>query len=520
MRGLRACAIIVVCVAACGGGGGNHDAVDAAGAGGPDAGPVTQPPPVCVIPPEGMPVDVTTPTTVVGTGTAGSCTAAALQAAVDQGGIVTFDCGPDPVTITITQAIKINNIAGADKQGDTVIDGGGKVTLSGGGASRILYLNACEEPFNDPRCDIHPHPHLTVQHLIFTDGRDGGTSGGGAIFRHGGALTVIDSQFYDNHCAQTGQDTAGGAIRLEQPTPALIVGSIFGRANHGNACANGGAIGSLQAHPVRIINSVIDYSTATGNGGNPGNGGNGGSIYHDGVGLDLDLCGVQIHHSVGNAYGGGIFYVDDAGNGTIEITNSEIVDATVPPHSGQPSHGGAGYLQGAAITIANTTIADSAAGFAAGLFVNGMNGHGSFDATNLTITGTTGDALLISEGIGGTLLNATIADNTRGLAGGGVSAMHLVNSIVSGGAIGNCQLPPIDGGGNLQFPDATCGAAVTTADPALAALADNGGTTHVRTMKPGASSPALAKGSGCPSRDARGVARPASACTSGAHQAD
>jgi len=39
---------------------------------------------------------------------------------------------------------------------------------------------------------------------------------------------------------------------------------------------------------------------------------------------------------------------------------------------------------------------------------------------------------------------------------------------------------------------------------------DYGGTTGVRTMAPGAGSPALGAGNGCPSTDARGIARPAS----------
>ncbi|HTJ46023.1 MAG TPA: choice-of-anchor Q domain-containing protein [Kofleriaceae bacterium] len=507
---------VLIGLAACGGGG-SKDSIDASTV--PDAGPVTQPPARCDVPPEGKLVDTSAPTTVVGTGAAGSCTAQALQDAVTKGGIVTFSCGPDPITITLTAPIKINNVAGADQQGDTVIDGGGKVTLSGGGTSRILYLNACEQPFNDPRCDIHPHPHLTVQRLTLTGGHDDGADGGGAIFRVGGALTVIDSVFLDNTCAVTGQDTAGGAIRLMQATPALIVGSTFGEPGHGNHCSDGGAIGSLQASPVTIINSVFDGNGATGTGGNPGNGGNGGAIYHDGVGLSLSLCGVQLKSSTANAYGGGIFYVDDAGQGTISITNTELDGATVPVVSGQPSHGGAAYLQGANVTVANTTITNASAGFAAGVFVFPMNGRGTFDATNLTMTAIAGDALVASDGVTGTLLNATIAGNTRGLTGGGVGGMKLVNTLVAGQSGASCTGAPIDGGGNLQFPGTSCGS-ITTGDPQLGALADHGGTTGVHTMAPAAGSPALGAGNGCPSTDARGIARPASGCTSGAHQAD
>ena len=54
------------------------------------------------VPAAANPVDVSHPTTVVGTGTADSCTFAAVDAAVTAGGVITFDCGPDPVTITVT----------------------------------------------------------------------------------------------------------------------------------------------------------------------------------------------------------------------------------------------------------------------------------------------------------------------------------------------------------------------------------------------------------------------------------
>ena len=49
------------------------------------------------------------PDRVVGTGTAASCTSAAVVAAVTAGGVITFNCGADPVTITLTQTLKVRN---------------------------------------------------------------------------------------------------------------------------------------------------------------------------------------------------------------------------------------------------------------------------------------------------------------------------------------------------------------------------------------------------------------------------
>src|SRR5581483_11269389 len=54
-----------------------------------------------VVPTDAKPVDTSHPNHVVGTGTAASCTSAAVVAAVAAGGVITFSCGPDPVTITM-----------------------------------------------------------------------------------------------------------------------------------------------------------------------------------------------------------------------------------------------------------------------------------------------------------------------------------------------------------------------------------------------------------------------------------
>jgi hypothetical protein len=427
------------------------------------------------------------------------------------GGMVRFNCGAAPMTITLTAAITINNVANADGLGDTVIDGGGTITLSGNNANRIIFLDACTPPYNSPTCDKTPHPHLTVERLTFVAAADDSADGGGAIFRKGGALTVINSVFMGNRCAVTGQDTAGGALRLIYPTPTLVVGSSF----QNNKCSDGGAIGSLGASPVTIINSVVDGNTATGNGGNPGNGGNAGGIYHDGGGIDLELCGVQVTNNHGNAYGGGLFYVDDNGLGTVKITNTEIANNDIPIGSGKPSHGGGGYIQGADVTVANLTIASNSAGYAAGLYVNSMNGRGSLNATNMTVSGMTGDGLTLAGGVNGTLLNCTIASNQKtGIAGAG--PMTLANTIVAGNAT-NCDAMPTAMPGNIQSGTGSCGG--SDADPQLGALMNNGGTTGVRTMAPAASSPAAGAGAAaCPSTDARGMVRPATGCTSGAYQ--
>ena len=108
---------------------------DAAGGqdGGTQSNADAAPPPqaLCDAP---EPADVSTPTTTVGDGTAQSCTEAALRSAALLGGTIVFDCGSDPVTITVSEAIVFAM--------ESVLDGGDLVTLSGGDSSRILYLDS------------------------------------------------------------------------------------------------------------------------------------------------------------------------------------------------------------------------------------------------------------------------------------------------------------------------------------------------------------------------------------------
>ncbi len=66
------------------------------------------------VPAEALPVDTSRPTRVVGTGTPASCTSDAVVDAVTRGGIVTFDCGPAPVTITLDRTIRIPNDGARD----------------------------------------------------------------------------------------------------------------------------------------------------------------------------------------------------------------------------------------------------------------------------------------------------------------------------------------------------------------------------------------------------------------------
>ncbi len=317
------------------------------------------------VPPDGQAVDTSHPTHVIGTGTPVSCTAAAVVNTVAKGGIITFNCGPNPITITLTKTAKIFNDTGPD----IVIDGGNKVTLSGGGNVRILYMDTCDQKqvWTTSHCQDQDTPRLTVQNMTFVDGNSTGQTfdggGGGAIFDRGGRLKVVHSLFMRNVCDPTGPDIGGGAIRAlsqSQGLPVYIVNSTFGGASgQGNSCSNGGALSSIGVS-WEVLNSVISFNTAIGHGANPARsgtpgGGSGGGIYNDGNTMTLHVAGSLITDNHANEGGGAIFYVSNDLTGTLHIDGSTLLRN---PNDGFHTAGFPGifYLGSGPPVVTNSTI--------------------------------------------------------------------------------------------------------------------------------------------------------------------
>jgi hypothetical protein len=484
--------------------------------------PPAQQPPVVIVPPAVVcpapiePADTSTATRV-GDGSAASCTEEAFDEAlaVHNGGIL-FNCGNDDVVIPITSTKVITE--------DLVIDGDGRVTLDGQESVRILDIAST--------FDVDT-PRVTVQRLTFTRGATTGAAvedGGAAIRRSGGTLDVIDVAFVDNHGNVDGQDTQGGAIFSLGGGATTITGSSF----TSNSCSNGGALGTLGGDLV-IVNSSFDDNEATGNGGNPGNGGNGGSIYVDGEGRAVTLCGVTIRGSKANAFGGGMFRVAYA---FTEPTNIDRVVMSGTIEDVEPSMGGGFYLQGTVVNMTNTSIVDSSAVLAGGAY---LGPGATVNISNVsfldnTASSSLGGGLFLDGTLGGDIVNATFAGNKAPgeLAFGGAivgngAGVRLRNSLILASEAGNgfnpisCTTALEDGSGSIQFPvtrsgggsddpDALCAGAITVVDVPLQARNEDG---VVPTRAPAPGSPAIGKGSNCPERDALGRQRPPT-CTAGA----
>ena len=282
---------------------------------------------------------------MIGTGTAASCSFGPLSTAVSKGGVITFNCGTAPVTIAVTATMNLPTGT------DTVIDGGGRITLDGQNAVRILSFDHDDSMVNATR--------VTLQNLSLVNGKavptqaiptapapcsQGWNDGeGGALYMRDGNLTVVNCTFSNNQAAPLGPDTGGGAIYIfGSKNGAVIAGSAFTN----NAASNAGAVGALFAQ-LAIYNSLFQGNTATGHGANDddssqcsvinnnqheiGSGGNGAAIYQDGGnGTNVILCGDDI---VGNsagagAFGGGVFMTSNDFSGTISVQDSVVTGNT------------------------------------------------------------------------------------------------------------------------------------------------------------------------------------------------
>lgn len=453
---------------------------------------------------------------VLGNGSAGSVSTAALQAALDLGGSIRLNIGSS--TLIVGSELRVTRA--------TVLDAGG-ATLSGGNARRVLRV---DNPSNLTYT-------FDLLHATIANGSTPSGSGAGLWKPAGGpwqavTIRVFNSRFMDNQAITSAQDDGGGGI--------YVVGarelSLIDVEMTNNRGANGGAVYSLGSKRVDLYDGILSSNRATGSGGNPGNGGNAGAIGIDGADRFVNLCRMRLLDNLSNAYGAGLFT-------TVYDTSSftRIVDSTVQGNnsSGTSSaHTGGVYLQGGPFTIRGSTFRDNQAAGYGGLSIfdhqTGTLIRASGDITNSTFTGNIartglGGAINL-QGSGGIVLqNLTIAGNRAlcnvcfagGISNGAGLAITMRNTIFFDNTGGNAYNPwailhPVAGSNNLQWPQVRpisnqSESAVTPgasfANPLLGAIANNGGPTETMALE--IASPAGNAGSAvsAPLFDQRGLPR-------------
>lgn len=489
--------------------------------------------PVCA--PALTAVDVSKPTTVVGTGTPASCTESLLDAAIQKAGIITFDCGAAPATITLTSEKKLKTNA------DTTIDGGGKITLDGKNATRLLSFD--DANYRTSKITV------TLQNLTFTGGKSSGTAipaapapcsqgtnvdgGGSVIYVRNGLLHVLKSTFTNNVAPPLGPDV-GGAIYALGSLGVVVQDSTF----DGNTGSNGAGIYMLNSD-LTVVGSTFTNNKALGTGGNTidkgkcpstasgeiGSGGSGAAITIDG-GSDgaLLICGSTFTGNTATALAGAIFRTPDNAVQTSTIRASTFDGNTCPTGGG-----GALYFHHSNLVIEASTFSNNSAKGAGAI----QSDDTTFTFTNDTFYGNSATAGIggaishFNGAAGGTIASCTFASN-KAEGGSGLFAAAIAgntayvmtndlfvdNTSKDCGAPMACQTKLGGGGANLQWPDkhvvcagadTACGTGTTFADPKVGPFGNNGGPT--KTVVPQAGSPALLAGMGCPTFDQRGNPR-------------
>jgi predicted outer membrane repeat protein len=232
-----------------------------------------------------------------------------VNAALAAGGIITFDCGADPVAIALAGARTINK--------DTSIDGGSSVTLKGDETAPLFSVNA---PFALANLTITGGYSAISNNgrnrVVVTNCTFAGNSApeGGAIFNvDGGELTVTNSTFSSNSSrglAFGGSD--GGAIynegTLTVSSCTFVANSAYG-ADTQDALSFGGAIAS-RGGTLTVTNCTFVGNSCTGTGG---------AISSDGP------LAVTNSTFVGNYAGGGAVYNSRPGPAG-PFTNSIVVN--------------------------------------------------------------------------------------------------------------------------------------------------------------------------------------------------
>jgi predicted outer membrane repeat protein len=335
------------------------------------------------------------PPIVVGSGDAASCTEDALrdavsQAAVAGGGTIRFDCGNDPVTITLASppppppnSPPLCRSEGIVLPDHTTIDGGGTITLAQSPTSLPCFtlitmlsigpdVTAAVKDLNVLNTVNTRHHQVTA---VANQGRFEATNVTVTGFTHAldnpgtASLKKTTIQQSGDEDGMVGPVVNSGVLRLDD---SALIDNFFG------------AIYSLTG-TLDIKNSLFQSNSGSRRGGAIRAGGD-----------------VSIKNSrfIGNnaVDGGAIF-----NEGSVTIKNSILSGNTADTFSG-PGGGGAVFNRGR-LTIENSTLSDNQASFCLSSSCAGFGGAvyttGPFDGTLV-------------------IRNSDITSNTAGTDGGGI----------------------------------------------------------------------------------------------------
>ena len=419
-----------------------------------------------------------------------SCDTSGVNAALDRGGSLPhyFKCddNSDDVFAPAADGFLVDK--------DVILDGRGKLTLTGRNGRRVLLVD------NDVMA--------TLREIVITEGS--ADDGGGIVARGGSSVTLYDCVV--SLC--TASDDGGGIVVGSGATVTLFRTTVgpdnIATDDGGGILANGALtlddstvttnmaingngggllIGSSGTATIRN-SSVIEFN-------NSGDDGGGIRVFRSAM---VNIEDSVFYSNTAADRGGAIAsYGDSAGIVLIETKGSTF------DRNNATNNGGAIFAEGtnsvrSTVNLSNTTVSNNDADAAGGIYVFG----GTVNLTNSTvsgnISGTGASAAFRLGGYSGSsrlnLKHCTIANNDP-------TDDSKVDIVVSSGSAtvegtiveGSCSGAVSSDGGNVESPDDTCSFDMATdlrnqPDLNLGVLTTNyGGTTE--THLPGDGSPAI-----------------------------
>lgn len=432
---------------------------------------------------------------VVGTGTPASCTSSALDNALQGGGLVTFNCGANPVTITLafTEGIAAS----------TTLDGGNKITLkapnlhhfqvyvsqtfilkniilSGGnsttagavdnyGIFKAINVTFDKNKSSDMGGAIYNQGTVNIKKSHFTNNR--ATNAGGAIYNDGGNVKIKSSFFQNNKTPNTGGAIANGDGDL------IIVGSTLA----GNTAADGGAVWTALNSTNTISKSTINANHATSGAGIKNYGG-------------IQIVASTFSNNIGVADGGGIYQA-----GSMSLEKSTISGNKATIGAGMVDYGDSTFVD------QSTFSANQANGNGGGIYSKTNTGIQNSTFSGNSAGASSGGGALYESGAAASFHYSTIANNHASF-GGGVDAdsgtpnsyIYFSSTVLSNNNGGNCAGSTLSSNGYNLSSDNYCSSVFTSVgdknnkNALLGPLQNNGGPTLTHLPLPG--SPLINKG--------------------------
>ncbi|HSA59373.1 MAG TPA: choice-of-anchor Q domain-containing protein [bacterium] len=431
----------------------------------------------------------------------------------DGGGIYSEDGTLNIIDTAIKGNIAGDNDSTFDDPEDTSSEGGGIYTTSDQSAT-ITGSGACEISGNKSGGDgggIHNGELMSIDNCLIDDNHAMNDHDGGGIYTED-LLTLTDSTVSNNDA----EDNGGGIYNSGSLT--ILNSTISGNTADVDADPDGSQGGGIYTDNYFFLSGSVVR-------GNISVSGEGGGIYSDSSNYIIIESSVIADNEASDHDAGGIYNT----GAPMIIRNSTISGnrALGDENGGGTDSIGGGIVSYYPLMMSNTTVANNEAdGDGGGIYASGGDDH---FFNNVTISGNVADQEGGADGVGGgiyndatgvTITNSILADNSDD-----ATAPDCFSDFSAGAVFTSLSA-------NLIEVTTGCdvtGLGLVTGDPALAALADNGGPDAgdpdspepILTSAIAAGSAALDAGDSgtCELDDERGTSRPQGpACDLGAFE--